>query len=169
MNRLIALTITLLIILSSGCSTKHLNTEQKMSDKHRVLLSSIGEDSSGSSECSEGKSQSNILPSTEVKLILKDNRIIAKLHTDWNGSKQGDLKLHWTAPKGSQCVSTIFPIMKYKDRRDYSWAYRTVDHNAKGLAVNCSGLWKAEVMYNPTKQIVGEASLYIKNTDITQS
>ncbi|WP_119344215.1 TUL4 family lipoprotein [Facilibium subflavum] len=105
--------------------------------------------------------QDNNIPQSEVKLSVKDDRLIAKLYTNWNSAKQGTLQLHWIAPPNSQCISTTFPIMKYKENRDYSWAYRTLDHNAKGLNVSCAGLWQVEVIYKPTKQIVGSASLNV--------
>ena len=101
------------------------------------------------------------IPESKVKLSIKDDRLIAKLYTDWNDAQQGDLKLHWIAPKNSHCISTVFHIMKYKESRDYSWAYRTLDYTNKGQDLYCSGLWTVEVFYNPTKQIVGKASLNV--------
>lgn len=106
-------------------------------------------------------SNSSSLPSSTVKLSAKDGRLVAKIYTDWNGAKQGDLKLHWVAPSQSHCVSTTFPIMKYKEASDYSWAYRTLAHQSANGSVSCPGLWKAEVVYTPTKAVVGQAELNV--------
>ncbi|GGF89983.1 hypothetical protein GCM10010995_04130 [Cysteiniphilum litorale] len=101
------------------------------------------------------------LPSSTVKLSAKDGRLVAKIYTDWNGAKQGDLKLHWVAPSQSHCMSTTFPIMKYKEASDYSWAYRTLEHQSANGAIACPGVWKAEVVYTPSKAVVGEAELNV--------
>ncbi|MBK2125175.1 TUL4 family lipoprotein [Fangia hongkongensis] len=99
------------------------------------------------------------IPQAKVSLSEKDNRVIAKVYSTWNGAKQGDLKLHWIAPPNSSCISTTFTIMKYKEKNDYSWAYRTFDHNINGAKVNCSGKWQVEVIYKPTMQIIASDSL----------
>ncbi|WP_192483431.1 MULTISPECIES: TUL4 family lipoprotein [Cysteiniphilum] len=106
-------------------------------------------------------SNSSSLPSSTVKLSAKDGRLVAKIYTDWNGAKQGDLKLHWVAPSQSHCVSTTFPIMKYKEASDYSWAYRTLAHQSANGSISCPGVWKAEVVYTPTKAVVGQAELNV--------
>ncbi len=106
-------------------------------------------------------SNSSSLPSSTVKLSAKDGRLVAKIYTDWNGAKQGDLKLHWVAPSQSHCVSTTFPIMKYKEASDYSWAYRTLAHQSANGSISCPGVWKAEVVYTPSKAVVGQAELNV--------
>ncbi|MFZ9034671.1 MAG: TUL4 family lipoprotein [Francisellaceae bacterium] len=100
-------------------------------------------------------------PSAKVVLLAKGQRLIAKIYTNWNGAKQGQLKLHWIAPPESNCISTTFPIMKYKETHDYSWAYRTLNVTIGGKPAHCSGEWQAEVIYLPTKQVVGSASINI--------
>ena len=101
------------------------------------------------------------LPSSIVKLSAKDGRLVAKMYTDWNGAKQGELKLHWIAPSQSHCISTTFPIMKYKEASDYSWAYRTLEHQSANGSIACPGVWKAQVLYTPTKVVVGQAELNV--------
>lgn len=101
------------------------------------------------------------LPTSTVKLSAKDGRLTAKLYTDWNGAKQGTLRLHWIAPGESHCMSTTFPIMKYKEASDYSWAYRTLQHESADGSIACPGVWKAEVLYTPTKVVVGKAELNV--------
>ncbi|WP_116962989.1 TUL4 family lipoprotein [Fastidiosibacter lacustris] len=101
------------------------------------------------------------LPSSNVKLSIKGDRLIAKVYTNWNGAKQGDLRLHWIAPTDPHCLSSTFPIMKYKENNDYSWAYRTFEHNSANGTSSCYGTWKAEVLYKPTKVVIGSATLNV--------
>ena len=162
-----ALTAILSTLLLSSCAMMHKTTPEQSSDQFGMqsemqpLETDQNSQSGYDSETSIQSNTDQSIPHSKVKLSIKDDRLIAKLYTDWNDAQQGDLKLHWIAPKGSHCISTVFPIMKYKETRDYSWAYRTLDYADKGQTLYCSGLWSVEVIYKPTQQIVGKASLNV--------
>lgn len=103
----------------------------------------------------------NHIPNAKVKLSEKGNRVIARIYTNWHDAKQGDLLLHWIAPPQTNCISTKFTIMKYREKHDASWAYRTFDHNVKGAKVNCSGNWQVEVIYKPSRKVIASASINV--------
>ena len=90
----------------------------------------------------------------KVTLINKGDIIRAKIITTWNGHKQGYLKLHWIAPT-KRCVSSSFPIMKYNDQKDYTWAEHTIDSK------RCAGNWKAEVLTRDNT-ILSSASILVE-------
>lgn len=160
-----ALTAVLSTLLLSSCAMYKTTPEQPSNQPEiQSEMQPIETDSLQGNELEAQSDYSNTdqsIPQSKVKLSIKGDRLIAKLYTDWHDAQQGDLKLHWIAPKNSHCISTVFPIMKYKENRDYSWAYRTLDYTSKGQALHCSGLWTVEIIYNPTKQIVGNASLNV--------
>ncbi|WP_440615874.1 TUL4 family lipoprotein [Cysteiniphilum sp. 6C5] len=152
--------ITLLGIVSSAALLSACATSPK-APAPQITDTSVTAMSAPASVNSTQTANNSSLPSSTVKLSAKDGRLIAKIYTDWNGAKQGSLKLHWVAPSGSHCVSTTFPIMKYKEASDYSWAYRTLSHQSANGTIACPGVWKAEVLYTPTKVVVGQAELNV--------
>lgn len=152
--------ITLLGIISSAALLSACATSPK-APASQSADASVTAMSAPTSVNSTQTASSSSLPSSTVKLSAKDGRLIAKIYTDWNGAKQGALKLHWVAPSESHCMSRTFPIMKYKEASDYSWAYRTLSHQSANGAMACPGVWKAEVVYTPTKAVVGQAQLNV--------
>ena len=95
----------------------------------------------------------------KVTLINKGDVIRAKIITTWNGHKQGYLKLRWIAPT-KYCVSSSFPIMKYNDQKDYTWAEHTIDSK------RCAGNWKAEVL-TKDNTILSSASILVAKTQLS--
>lgn len=85
-------------------------------------------------------------PISSIELTQKDNRLLAKITTDWNGAPEDSLRLQWQAPKDSYCVSTSFPIKQYQQQNDVSWAYRTINHMTGETKITCDGTWKAQVI-----------------------
>ncbi|WP_440992589.1 TUL4 family lipoprotein [Cysteiniphilum litorale] len=152
--------ITLLGIVSSAALLSACATSPKAPAPQNTDASVTAMSAPASVNSTQTTNNSS-LPSSTVKLSAKDGRLVAKIYTDWNGAKQGDLKLHWVAPSQSHCMSTTFPIMKYKEASDYSWAYRTLEHQSANGAIACPGVWKAEVVYTPSKAVVGEAELNV--------
>lgn len=90
--------------------------------------------------------------STEVsdptaKISLKKNdqdQIIATIYTSYNNNPQGSVKLQWDAPKGSKCYDTSFPITKYGEKNDKTWASVEIKQGKK----YCSGEWTANVVFD---------------------
>lgn len=154
-------TITLLGVVSSAALLSACTTSPKAPAPQNTGTS-VEAMSAPAKVSSTHTTNNSSLPSSTVKLSAKDGRLVAKIYTDWNDAKQGDLKLHWIAPSQSHCMSTTFPIMKYKEASDYSWAYRTLEHQSADGAIACPGMWKAEVLYTPTKAVVvGQAELNV--------
>lgn len=82
-----------------------------------------------------------------AKLSLDTNshdQIIATIHTTYNGNPEGSVNLKWTAPKGSGCYSTEFPITKYGETNDMTWASVELKQGDK----YCTGTWSATVVNN---------------------
>ena len=148
--------ITWLSIISSAALLSACATSPKApAENNQITVNSMPENATLTTETPTTKG----LPSSSIKLSAKDGRLVAKLYTNWNGAKQGSLKLHWIAPSQSHCISTTFPIMKYKESMDYSWAYRTLEHESADGSIACPGVWQVEVLYTPTKVVVGKAVL----------
>ncbi|WP_119327658.1 TUL4 family lipoprotein [Cysteiniphilum halobium] len=156
--------ITLLGIVSSAALLSACATSPQASAPQSTDASVKAMSAPTTVSTTKTASSNSALPSSTVKLSAKDGRLVAKIYTDWNSAKQGDLKLHWVAPRQSHCISTTFPIMKYKETNDYSWAYRTLEHQSANGAISCPGVWKAEVVYTPTKAVVGQAKLNVAAT-----
>jgi len=84
-------------------------------------------------------------PTAKVSLDTSSHdQIIATIHTTYNGNPEGSVNLKWTAPKGSGCYSTEFPITKYGDTNDMTWASVELKQGDK----YCSGTWTASVVNN---------------------
>ena len=81
---------------------------------------------------------------SKVYLSVKNNQLIAKTVTDWNGAVVGDIYLKWIAPKDTACRSTKVKINKYGEKHDYSIAKRSIDHLYSNSA--CKGIWRVEIV-----------------------
>lgn len=90
--------------------------------------------------------------STEVsdptaKISLKKNdqdQVIATIYTNYNNNPQGSVKLQWNAPEGSKCYDTSFPITKYGEKNDKTWASVELKQGDK----YCGGEWTANVVFD---------------------
>ncbi len=99
--------------------------------------------------------QENPQPTATIKLSQKDDQIIAKLSTNWENAKQGDLYLKWVAPKGTTCHNTQLPITKYKDTNDISSAKRPVTSLYTDQA--CNGIWEVQVITKNGATVANES------------
>ena len=61
-------------------------------------------------------------PTSNVALKQKGQKLMATIVTNWNLQPQGYLYLNWKAPARSGCISSHFPIAKYKETNDKTWA-----------------------------------------------
>ncbi len=83
-------------------------------------------------------------PTATVKLSENSHdEIYAVIHTTYNGNPEGSVELKWTAPKDSGCYNTEFPITKYGEDNDMTWATVEIKQGDK----YCSGTWTADIMY----------------------
>ena len=157
-------TITSAILLSA-CATQQTSqdvptqTQDKAAHSTQSITPLSNTNTASSAQTSSNSKDEK--PTAKVKLNIQGDRLIAKIWTFWNGAKQGELFLRWAAPKTSNCISATFPIQKYKETRDYSWAYRTLDHTPQGANLVCPGLWQAQVVYKPTRTVIASASLNV--------
>jgi predicted small secreted protein len=84
-------------------------------------------------------------PTAKVSLDTNSHdQIIATIHTTYNGNPEGSVSLKWTAPKDSGCYSTEFPITKYGETKDLTWASVELKQGDK----YCGGTWTASVVNN---------------------
>lgn len=153
--------ITLLGIVSSAALLSACATSPKAPSLHSSDVTVHAMSEQAIENLSNSTTRNASLPSSTVTLSAKDGRLVAKVYTNWNGAKQGDLKLHWIVPSQSYCMSTTFQIMKYKEASDYSWAYRRLEHQSANDEIACPGSWKAEVLYTPSNAVVGQAEISV--------
>ena len=166
MKKITTLTVVASTVLLSACATQQstqraptTDLSQTKSTQSITPLPNANNEPNNVNANQSNSTDSKTKPTAEVKLNIQGDRLIAKIWTFWNGAKQGELFLRWAAPKTSNCISTTFPITKYKETRDYSWAYRTLDHTPQGVDLICPGLWQAQVVYKPTQTVIASASL----------
>jgi len=92
----------------------------------------------------------------KVYLSVKNNQLIAKIITNWNGAVTGDIYLKWIAPKNTVCRSTKVKINKYGENHDYSIAKRSADHLYSNL--ECKGVWTAEIVTKKGKVLASASA-----------
>lgn len=95
---------------------------------------------------------------SSINIAPRDKLIVATVVTHWDPKASDSLSIQWTAPQGSYCQSSSFPITQGSNlNHDTYWAYRTVVHTtANGNTVTCQGHWTAQVV-NGTGQVLASA------------
>lgn len=132
MNKTLKLSFLLTSLLAlAGCST--LGGDDKSKDTNNDGSQAVATTSTTGE------------PTAKVKLS-KNNKdeIIAKIWTTYNGNPEGSVKLHWQAPTGTGCYDTQFPITKYGETKDMTWATVELKQGNK----YCTGNWTASVMFD---------------------
>jgi hypothetical protein len=82
-----------------------------------------------------------------AKISLKQNdkdQIVATIYTNYNNNPEGSIKLQWKAPEGTSCYDTSFPIAKYGEKNDKTWASVEIKQGDKF----CKGDWTANVVFD---------------------
>ena len=98
-------------------------------------------ESTGAPEVNASSSE----PTAKVSLKQNDNdKIVATIHTNYNNNPEGSVKLQWKAPEGTSCYDTSFPITKYGDKNDKTWASVEIKQSDKF----CKGDWTANVIFD---------------------
>ncbi|WP_150466686.1 TUL4 family lipoprotein [Francisella sp. SYW-9] len=93
-----------------------------------------------------------------ASVSLKKNsqdQIIATIYTTYNNNPQGSVKLQWEAPKDTKCYDTSFPITKYSDKKDKTWASVEI----KQGKTYCHGTWTANVLFD--KNVIATDSITV--------
>ncbi|WP_395167435.1 outer member lipoprotein TUL4/LpnA [Francisella salimarina] len=101
-------------------------------------------------------STTSTAPTAKIKL-KKTNQddIKATIYTTYNNNPQGSVRLQWQAPEGSKCYDTSFPITKYAEKNDKTWATVEIKQGNK----YCSGKWTANVLFD--KQVIATDSITV--------
>ncbi|MED7818679.1 MULTISPECIES: TUL4 family lipoprotein [unclassified Francisella] len=95
-------------------------------------------------------------PTASIKLKKNSqDQIVAKIYTTYNNNPQGSVKLQWEAPKGTKCYDTSFPITKYSDKKDKTWASVEI----KQGKTYCHGTWTANVVFD--KNVIATDSITV--------
>ena len=80
-----------------------------------------------------------------LKQASNDNdQIIATIYTDYNNNPEGSIKLQWKAPEGTSCYNTSFPITKYGEKNDKTWASVEIKQGDKF----CKGSWIVNILFD---------------------
>ena len=82
-------------------------------------------------------------PTAKIALQKSGDEIIAIIHTTYNNNPEGSVQLHWKAPKDTTCYNTSFPITKYGETNDKTWAAVELKQGNK----YCAGKWSASVEF----------------------
>jgi hypothetical protein len=84
-------------------------------------------------------------PTAKVSLMQNDkDQIVATIYTNYNNNPEGSIKLQWKAPEGTSCYDTSFPIAKYGEKNDKTWASVEIKQGDKF----CKGDWTANVVFD---------------------
>ncbi|APC92095.1 MULTISPECIES: outer member lipoprotein TUL4/LpnA [Francisella] len=95
-------------------------------------------------------------PTAKISLKkLGQDKIKASVYTTYNNNPQGSVRLQWQAPQGSKCHDTSFPITKYAEKNDKTWATVTTKQGNN----YCSGKWTANVVYD--KEVIASDSINV--------
>lgn len=130
--------ITLSVAALAGCST---------------ISSTLGwgessnDTSAKTSEATKAPEVSSDSSAATAKVSLKQNdkdQIVATVHTSYNNNPEGSVKLQWKAPKGTSCYDTSFPIAKYGEKNDKTWASVEIKQGDKF----CKGSWTANIVFD---------------------
>ena len=120
-------------------------------------------DSSGSANVSKTAkvpevSADSSVPTAKVSLKQNNNnQIVATIYSNYNNNPEGSIKFQWKAPKGTSCYDTSFPITKYGEKNDKTWA----SVEAKQGGKLCKGIWTANVMFD--KDIIANDTISISH------
>lgn len=132
--------ISLSIAGLAGCSTLGLGGNEGATDFQTSAQATSAD------AANDASTDSTIVSDPTAKVSLKKNedQIKATMYTTYNNNPQGSVKLEWKAPKNSGCYDTSFPITKYGEKNDMTWATVEIKQGDK----YCSGDWTANVVYD---------------------
>ena len=124
--------ITLSFFVLAGCSTLGMGDSSNSTKISKTVKSSK-------------VSTDNTAPTARVSLKQNSNdQIVATIYTSYNNNPEGSVKLQWKAPKGTSCYDTSFPIAKYSEKNDKTWASVGIKHGDK----LCKGDWTVNVIFD---------------------
>ena len=138
--------MSLSVVALASCSTLGLGDESKSDSNMKVPSKSekkLADNDAGAP-----------ISTIVLKQVDKDN-IKATIKTTYNNNPKGSVKLQWQSPVGSKCYNTTFPITKYKESNDKTWASVKI----KQGKILCKGEWTANVIFD--NRVIGTDSILI--------
>lgn len=138
--------ITMTVAALASCSTfgfgddsKSANTSDSANDTQTVQVNpdAVSADSS--------------TPVSKISLKQDGDQLKATIYTTYNNNPNGSVKLQWKAPKGTKCYDTSFPITKYGEKNDMTWA--TVQVKQGKMNVKVIGLQMLSLMETLSQRI----------------
>ena len=116
-------------------------------------------DSAKASEATKAPEVSADSTAPTAKISLKQNekdQVVATIYTNYNNNPEGSIKLQWKAPAGTNCYDTSFPIAKYGEKNDKTWASVEIKQGDKF----CKGDWTANVTFD--KDVIATDTVSVK-------
>ena len=127
--------ITLSFTALAGCST--VSSTLGLGDSSKSQASDVVASSEVSAD--------SLAPTAKINLKQNGNdQIVATIYTNYNNNPEGSVKLQWKAPEGTNCYDTSFPIAKYGEKNDKTWASVEIKQGGKF----CKGEWTANVVFD---------------------
>lgn len=135
--------ISLTVAALASCSTFGFGDDSKAADANTTDTSAT--DSTQTVQANPDASSSETsTPVSKISLKQTGDQIKATIYTTYNNNPNGSVDLQWKAPEGTKCYSTSFPITKYSEENDMTWA--TVE--TKQGKNECKGDWTANVEFD---------------------
>lgn len=173
MKQLTKLTISAAIFAAlAGCSSNPTTSQSEEGSTQAVNqqtgsteIQSMDADAADSSQTADlaepnSDSQGNKVQSS-IDLNQKNNQLVAKVTTHWNGAQEGELYLKWNAPADTTCHSTKLPITKFNDSNDLSIAKRPITSLYTDKL--CPGKWQVDVV-DQSGNIVASESYTVEDS-----
>ncbi|ASG68623.1 hypothetical protein CDV26_09645 [Francisella halioticida] len=139
--------ITLAVIGLASCSTLGFDSKDAKNSEAQAKTQDAAKTATESDTTA---------PTATISLKKNDqDQIKATIYTTYNNNPQGSIKLQWEAPKGTKCYNTSFPITKYSDKKDKTWASVEIKQGKK----YCHGTWTANVVFD--KNVIATDSITV--------
>jgi len=133
MKKIKFLALALSTLLLAGCSTTGSEATPPMADTQDNTTVEVAQGSAAD------------LPKATITVEQNDlNQLVATIFTTYNGNGEGSVDLQWDAPAGTNCYDTQFPITKYSEDNDRTWASVSLEQGGKF----CEGEWVARVIHD---------------------
>ena len=131
--------ITLTVAALAGCSTFGFGDDSKAAETNDAADNAQTIQANPDAAGTETST-----PESKVSLKQTGDQLKATIYTTYNNNPDGSVKLQWNAPEGTKCYNTSFPITKYGEKNDMTWATVKV----KQGKYECKGDWTADVLFN---------------------
>ncbi|API86253.1 TUL4 family lipoprotein [Francisella uliginis] len=146
--------ISLAVIGLASCSTLGLDSDKDAKDSQNQPATQDKAQETATTK--EAVASASAAPTATISLKKNtQDQIVATIYTTYNNNPQGSVKLQWQAPKDTKCYNTSFPITKYSDKKDKTWASVEIKQGNK----YCHGTWTANVVFD--KNVIATDSITV--------